>query len=107
MNYETIHQKRDGEYHYTVGVMPEDIPAEHFFDTDPEVVEKIRTGEYLHFMVRVQCRVKGVLLGEAYLGSCVYSSYGEFLRGDYIQDLYTDAKDEAQRTLAELIKTCA
>jgi len=69
-----------------------------------EYMDKVRNGEYLYFCAEVVAKKAGVVLGRAYLGECIYSSYEEFYEkeGGYCDDLIKDAKQEALETLKKL-----
>lgn len=58
----------------------EEIDLDLSFDETGEVATKLEHGEYVAFCAHatVTHRATGGVLGEAYLGNCIYNSYAEF-----------------------------
>lgn len=69
-------------------------------------IDKINSGEYVHFIAKITGSKNGIELADSYLSSCIYSSYDEFwnIKEDYCADMIDEVIIEARKNIAELIK---
>ena len=88
-------------------MLPEDAPPADCFDLPEddmqEILGNIESGYLQWFCVRIDARKAGRLLGETYLGGCLYKDLQDFVAtSGYYEDLRSEAIDEARRTINEI-----
>lgn len=98
-------QTIDG-FEIVFSVMPEDdAPEDHFAldpETDAEICEKIRNGDYQWFIARVEAYKNGVHLGQSFLGACCYETFTAFIEDAYYADMAREVIAEARANIASL-----
>jgi hypothetical protein len=62
----------------------------------PDLEEKVNSGFYDWFMVRVRVQVEGITVGSAYLGGCLYEDAREVLKDGVVEDMIWEAMEEAR-----------
>jgi len=81
--------------------------ADCFDDTCHDIAEicnKIDSGVYDWFMLRVRVLVEGLELGSAYLGGCLYEDAREVLTDGMAEELIAEAIKEAQGRVWPLMR---
>lgn len=105
-HYETIKTEDTQDFHIVCSVAYEEIHPRDSFDDSchdvDEICQKIDSGEYVWFMVRVEAYRHGILLGTDYLGGCLYNNYQEFLNDVYYEDMVYNAIFDAKHNLSKL-----
>jgi len=91
--------------------LPEDTPLEDTFDDSchdiSELYADIEAGNLQYFTAHVIASKNDIVLGEDYLGCCLYNSIDEFINESqgYISDMKTVAYDQAIENIELLIFT--
>lgn len=98
--WELIDERTVDGFEIFTSVREEDFdPKDH----DPETVQAIYDGEFEWFMVRVEARRAGVVLGTAYLGGNCYKEHKDFLGDEYHADMVKEAIDDAKQTITKIV----
>lgn len=110
---------------YTVRVTAEDeFDLDLSFDEDDSVRNGLDSGDLIAFTAHVQVihRPTGTILGDDYLGSCIYKSYADFMDhrecgkqnrawaaagetgkcGSYFSDMISEAIGEARKNYSKM-----
>ena len=108
MNYwETVHRETREGFDIELAFTPEDIHPDDLFDWEAcgnreETLEKIDAGLLLWFTARVRVSVDrpdgkaSVVIGEDYLGGCLYESVRDFIASGYYDDMVQAALENAR-----------
>lgn len=109
-NYENIHKETVQGFDIVFSVTYENSHPRDCFDFEEEemreLCEKIDNGVYSWFIARVQAYKNGVLLGDDYLGGCLYDSPMQFVKdSDYYSDMVENVIQEARKTIELLYLT--
>lgn len=78
--------------------LPEDEDLGSTLDDEilEDIAERIDKGELLYFCVRAQVMFEGFAIGSyAYLGSCIYEKFKDFMIGGYAEDMKEEAYENA------------
>ena len=107
--------------HFTVIVEAlEEQDLDLSWDDDGSIAEGLQSGEFIAFCAHVKVLLNGRVVGEDYLGNCIYRSFDDFLDhrecgkqnrelaaqgkegrcGSYFTDMIHTAIVEARKTLA-------
>lgn len=86
----------------------EDLPLEDTFDPDVDDIQdlyrKIITGDLVYFCAHVTASLHGVVLGDDYLGACLYDSLDSFVAEDgYYPDMRYEAVRQAKEWVSKVI----
>ena len=86
----------------------EDIALGDCFDDTcydiQEMEDKVNSGFYDWFMLRVRCLVDGHELGSAYLGGCLYEDAKEVLTDGTADDIIWEALQDAKKAVWPLMR---
>jgi len=87
----------------------EDLPLEDTFDDSIDDIKhlyrKIITGDLVYFCAHVSASKCGVVLGDDYLGACLYDSLESFVAEDgYYPDMSYEVVRQATKTIKELCR---
>ena len=108
MNYwETVHSETREGFNIELAFTPEDTHPDDLFDWEAcgnreETLEKIDAGLLLWVMARVRVSVDrpdgkaSVVIGEDYLGGCLYESVRDFIASGYYDDMVSIAVENAR-----------
>lgn len=92
------------EYSYAPDTTQLDLvfdPSEEYYQ---ELTEKLDSGEWEHFIARVQIKYNDMVMGERHLGSCVAEDVNKWFEDDMIIDQMTkDALKEAEEACRNLL----
>jgi hypothetical protein len=106
MYQEQLHQEEVNGFVVTTYILEEHTHPRDLFDYEEEEIQelcrKIDNGCYQWFAVRVEASKRGIILGRAYLGGCLYDNAIDFIKDDYYEDLVHESIKEAKQTLKEL-----
>ena len=105
--WETVHSETREGFDIELAFTPEDIHPDDLFDWEAcgnreETLEKIDAGLLLWFTARVRVSVDrpdgkaSVVIGEDYLGGCLYESARDFMASGYYEDMVQAALDNAR-----------
>ena len=104
--WETVHSETREGFNIELAFTPEDIHPDDLFDWEAcgnreETLEKIDAGLLLWFTARVRVSVNrpdgpSVVIGEDYLGGCLYESARDFITSGYYEDMVQSALDNAR-----------
>jgi hypothetical protein len=105
--WETVHRETREGFDIDLAFCSEDIHPDDLFDWEAcgdreETLRKIDAGLLLWFTARVRVSVDrpdgkaSVVIGEDYLGGCLYESVGEFLASGYYDDMVSMAVENAR-----------
>lgn len=104
--FTVVHEENIDGFDIELAIIDEDTPLEDVFDDSvqdlDELNEQIESGEFIHFIARVRAKYNGHVLGEDFLGSCLYVNVEEFYttyRDDYYMDMVYSAIHEAKKKL--------
>lgn len=69
-----------------------------------DVIYKINSGEYVHFLAEITASKNGIELASDYLGSCIYNDYLNFwnIKEDYCADMIQTVINEAKENIRKL-----
>jgi hypothetical protein len=89
--------------------MSEELPLEDTFDDAvyniKELYNKIDRGDLEYFVAHVWAEKNGIVLGEDYLGACLYESADQFTKEcGHIDDMKNTAYEEATQAIADLCR---
>ena len=95
--------QRDG-FDIAVDKTWEDLhPSDLFEEGDVEdICQRIDRGDLDWFRLRVRVMVDGLELGRSMLGGCCYSDAREALTNGVVEDMISEAMDEARKQLRPL-----
>jgi hypothetical protein len=100
--WDLIDERTVDGFDILTSVQGDDCDPKHSFD-DPEIVQAIYDDEFEWFVVRVEARKAGVVLGATYLGGCCYKEHKDFVEAeDYHADMVREAIDEAKKTITKI-----
>ncbi len=104
-----IDTRNVGPFSVRTYAMWEHMHLSDCFDYDEDelldLANKINDGSLEWFMARVEVRLDGIELGEAYLSGCLYDSFEDFATGnDYHGDMIQEAIDDAKLNLTRLVE---
>lgn len=92
------------EYSYAPDTTQLDLvfdPSEEYYQ---ELTEKLDSGEWEHFIARVQIKYNDMVMAERHLGSCVAEDVMQWFEDDLIIDQMTrDALIEAEEACRNLL----
>ena len=92
------------EYSYAPDTTQLDLvfdPSEEYYQ---ELTEKLDSGEWEHFIARVQIKYNDMVMAERHLGSCVAEDVNQWFEDDTIIDEMTkDALKEAEEACRNLL----
>lgn len=92
------------EYSYAPDTTQLDLvfdPSEEYYQ---ELTEKLDSGEWEHFIARVQIKYNDMVMAERHLGSCVAEDVNKWFEDDMIIDQMTeDALKEAEEACRNLL----
>jgi hypothetical protein len=105
--WETVHSETRDDFEIDLAFCSEDIHPDDLFDWEAcgnrdETLRKIDAGLLLWFTARVRVSVDrpdgkaSVVIGEEYLGGCLYESVSDFLDRGYYEDMVQAALDNAR-----------
>ena len=73
-------------------------------DEEKELYKKIRNGDLLWFIAKVESSIDGHVLATDYLGGCCYESVEDFINDDYYSDMKETVFENACKEIENLIK---
>ena len=104
--WETVHSETRESFDIELAFTPEDIHPDDLFDWEAcgnreETLRKIDAGLLLWIMARVRVSVErpdgcSVVIGEDYLGGCLYESVSDFIASGYYDDMVQAALNNAR-----------
>lgn len=104
---ELMHTEEREGFTIELRFLPEDTAIADSFDSSvndlKELEDKVSRGVYMWFAAHVTASKAGIVLGEDYLGACMYESLEAFMQPDgYWPDMVSEAISHAKAKLAEL-----
>ena len=110
--WETVHSETRDNFEIDLAFSPEDIHPDDLFDWEvcgdrEETLRKIDAGLLLWFTARVRVSVDrpdgcSVVIGEDYLGGCLYESVSDFIASGYYNDMVSMAVENARNFIDSL-----
>ena len=108
--YTVVDEFRSGPFLVEYGYAPDTTQLELLFDPSEdyyqELVEKLESGEWEHFIARVRVLYDGREMAAEYLGSCVAADPAEWFNTDqdYVDSMVNTAMDAARTEAMNMLE---